>query len=85
APYGFPPVPDEEPIGILRRRLRVAGVHPFSLPLGVDIDTWMSHGRTPWDAHPNSFNGKMDAETTALAAALKHGNVRLQTNSRVTR
>jgi choline dehydrogenase-like flavoprotein len=84
-PYEFPPVPDEAPISILRQRLKAAGVHPFSLPLGVDIDTWLSHGKTPWDAHPNSFNGKMDAETTALAAALKHDNVQLQTNSRVIR
>ncbi|MEP7452924.1 GMC family oxidoreductase [Phyllobacterium sp. SB3] len=82
--YKFPPVPDEAPISLLRQRLKTAGVHPFSLPLGVDIDTWLSHGKTPWDAHPNSFNGKMDAETTALAAALKHDNVTIQTNSRVT-
>jgi choline dehydrogenase-like flavoprotein len=84
-PYDFPPVPDEPAIGALRERLKKIGVHPSTLPLGVDIDTWLAHGRTPWDAHPNSFNGKMDAETTALAAALKHKNVRLQTNSRVTR
>ncbi|WP_425515325.1 GMC oxidoreductase [Phyllobacterium endophyticum] len=84
-PYAFPPVPDEAPIAALRERLKMAGVHPSTLPLGVDIETWLSHGKTPWDAHPNSHNGKMDAETTALAAALKHGNVSLQTNSRVTR
>ncbi len=84
-PYVFPPVPDEPPIAVLRERLKAVGVHPASLPLGVDIDAWLSHGETPWDAHPNSFNGKMDAETTALAAALKHKNVRLQTNSRVAR
>ncbi|MET3646049.1 choline dehydrogenase-like flavoprotein [Phyllobacterium ifriqiyense] len=84
-PYDFSPVPDEAPIGLLRQRLKGVGVHPFSLPLGVDIDTWLSHGKTPWDAHPNSFNGKMDAETTALAAALKHANVQIQTNSRVIR
>ncbi|MHC1547171.1 GMC oxidoreductase [Phyllobacterium sp. K27] len=83
--YDFHPVPDEAPIRLLRQRLKNAGVHPFSLPLGIDIDTWLSHGKTPWDAHPNSFNGKMDAETTALAAALKHENVQLQTNSRVIR
>ena len=84
-PYEFPAVPDESPIGALRMRLSAVGVHPSSLPLGVDIDTWLSHGKTPWDAHPNSFSGKMDAETTALASALRHGNVRLQINSRVTR
>jgi choline dehydrogenase-like flavoprotein len=84
-PYDFPPVPDEAPVVALRERLKKVGVHPSSLPLGVDIDTWLAHGKTPWDAHPNSFNGKMDAETTALAVALKHRNVRLQTKSRVTR
>ncbi len=84
-PYKFSAVPDEPPIGALRTRLSAVGVHPSSLPLGVDIDTWLSHGKTPWDAHPNSFSGKMDAETTALASALRHGNVRLQINSRVTR
>jgi choline dehydrogenase-like flavoprotein len=84
-PYDFPPVPDEAPIAALRERLKKAGVHPSTLPLGIDIETWLSHGKTPWDAHPNSFNGKMDAETTALVSALKHKNVRLQTNSRVTR
>ena len=84
-PYSFPPVPDEAPIAALRTRLKKTGVHPATLPLGVDIDTWLKHGKTPWDAHPNSFNGKMDAETTALAAALKHDNVRLETNARVTR
>ncbi|MBZ9657377.1 GMC oxidoreductase [Phyllobacterium lublinensis] len=83
--YDFPPVPDEPAVAVLRQRLRAAGVHPASLPLGVDIETWLARGKTPWDAHPNSFNGKMDAETTGLAAALKHKNVRLQTNSRVTR
>jgi choline dehydrogenase-like flavoprotein len=84
-PYDFPPVPDEAPIAVLRQRLAAAGVHPSTLPLGVDIDTWLSHGKTPWDAHPDSFSGKMDAETTALASALKYENVRLQTKSRVTR
>ena len=84
-PYAFPPVPDEAPMAELRHRLKKTGVHPASLPLGVDIDTWLQHGKTPWDAHPNSFNGKMDAETTALAEALKHENVRLETMARVTR
>ncbi|MEK1890588.1 MAG: GMC family oxidoreductase [Phyllobacterium sp.] len=84
-PYSFPPVPDEAPIAALRARLKKVGVHPASLPLGVDIDTWLRHGKTPWDAHPNSFNGKMDAETTALTVALKDANVRLETNARVSR
>jgi choline dehydrogenase-like flavoprotein len=83
--YAFPPVPDEPPIASVRDKLKRNGLHPYSLPLGIDIDTWLAKAKTPWDAHPNSFDGKMDAETAALTVALQHGNVRLQTGSRVTR
>ncbi len=85
ASYPFPPVPDEPAIAKVRARLKTAGVHPYSLPLGVDIERWLGKGKTPWDAHPNSDDGKMDAETAALAHALRHENVRLQVRSRVTR
>jgi choline dehydrogenase-like flavoprotein len=84
-PYPFAPVPDEPPIARVREKLKRNGLNPYSLPLGVDIDKWLAKARTPWDAHPNSFDGKMDAETAALAVALQHPNVRLQTGSRVTR
>lgn len=83
--YAYPPVPDEAAIADVRARLKRRGLHPFSLPLGVDIEAWLSKARTPWDAHPNSRDGKMDAETVALAFALTHANVRLETNARVTR
>lgn len=36
-----PPVPDEPPIAALRERFKKAGLHPYSLPLGVDIRTWL--------------------------------------------
>ena len=83
--YAFPPVPDEPPIASVRAKLKRNGLNPYSLPLGVDIDKWLTKAKTPWDAHPNSFDGKMDAETAALTIALQHSNVRLQTHSRVTR
>lgn len=83
--YAHGPIADEPAISKVRTRLKATGVHPYSLPLGVDIERWLAKGKTPWDAHPNSFDGKMDAETAALAAALKHDNVKLQTESRVTR
>jgi choline dehydrogenase-like flavoprotein len=83
--YEYPPVPDEPPIAEVRTRLKKKGLHPFSLPLGIDLEKWLSKARTPWDAHPNSRDGKMDAETAALAPALAHGNVRLETGARVTR
>ncbi len=83
--YPFPPVPDEAPIAKVKLRLRENGFHPYALPLGVDLDRWLSKGKTPWDAHPHRDDGKMDAETAALARATEHPNVTLQTHSRATR
>lgn len=83
--YAFAPVPDEAPIADFRRRLAAVGLHPSPLPLGVDIDRWLAHGRTPWDAFPDTCGGKMDAETVGLAHALQFPNVRLVTGARVTR
>jgi choline dehydrogenase-like flavoprotein len=83
-PYPFPPVPDEPAIAAVRRRLEGAGVHPFTLPLGVDIARWLEGGRTTWDGYPDTRSGKMDAETSGLAAALAHPNVELVTGARVT-
>ncbi len=79
--YPHPPVADEPDIADLRARLRGAGLSPASVPLGVDIDRWLSAGQTTWDAFPNTCGGKMDAETCALADALKHENVELLTNA----
>jgi choline dehydrogenase-like flavoprotein len=83
--YPHAPVPDEAPIAEVRSRLKTAGLHPFSLPLGVEIERWLTKAKTPWDAHPNSDDGKMDAESAALKVALGHPNVRLQIRSRVLR
>lgn len=85
AAYPHPPVPEESAIARVRKRIKDQGLHPASLPLGVDIERWLAKARTPWDAHPNTDDGKMDAETTALAAALRFPNVELRTNARVTR
>jgi choline dehydrogenase-like flavoprotein len=83
APYPFPPVPDEPAIAAVRERLKRAGMHPFSLPLGVDIDRWLARARTPWDAFPDTHSGKMDAETCGLKTALAYPNVTLETGARV--
>jgi choline dehydrogenase-like flavoprotein len=83
--YAFPPVQDEPAIADLRCRLRRVGLHPATLPLGVDIDAWLSRGQTPWDAFPGTGGGKMDAETVGLSNALQHPNVTLVTGARATR
>lgn len=84
-PYPHPPVPDEPAVAAVRERLRAVGAHPFSLPLGVDIDRWLAAGATGWDGYPDLRCGKMDAETCGLARALAHENVSLVTGARVTR
>ncbi len=83
--YPFPAVPDEPFVADLRRRLRAQGLHPGSLPLGVDLDRWLARGATTWDAFPDTCGGKMDAETAALHEAMKYRNVTLMTGARVTR
>ncbi|MEM7319482.1 MAG: GMC family oxidoreductase [Pseudomonadota bacterium] len=82
--YAHDPVADEPDIADLRDRLKRAGMTPASLPLGVDIDRWLAAGQHPWDAHPDTCGGKMDAETVGLKSALRHPNVELLTGCRVT-
>ncbi len=81
ANYPHPPVPDEADIADLRDSLRRCGLTPSSVPLGVDIETWLAAGQTTWDAFPNTCGGKMDAETRALAQALTYKNVDLLTKA----
>ena len=85
APYPFPPVPDEPAIAAARQRMTRVGLHPASLPLGVDIDAWLKRAATPWDAYPDARSGKMDAETCGLASALSHANVTLRTGAQARR
>lgn len=82
--YPFGPVPDEPAIADLRARLVAEGLHPSSIPLGVDLERWMAAGSTTWDGYPNTCGAKMDAETCGLARALAHRNVALRTGCRVT-
>lgn len=83
-PYPHPPVPDEPAMVRARARLERAGLRPYVLPLGVDLDAWLAKGATGWDGYPDTRCGKMDAETCGLAEALRHPNVTLQTGARVT-
>lgn len=85
APYPHPPVPHEPAIADLARRLRAVGLHPAPLPLAVDLERWLARAATPWDAFPDTTGGKLDAETAALAQALRHPNVRLETGVHVLR
>lgn len=85
-PYPHPPVPDEYPVAAVRKKLAAMGLHPYALPLAIDLDRWLANGRTPWDGYPDSIaGGKLDAESGPLAEALRHANVTLLTGARVRR
>lgn len=83
--YPHAPVPDEPDIADLRRKLKAKGLHPSSIPLGVDVEGWLAAGQTTWDAYPNTCGAKMDAETCGLKAALAYPNVDLRTGCHVTK
>src|SRR5271165_5371116 len=85
APYPHPPLSDEPAIAEVRNRLKRVGLHPFSLPLGVDIEAWLKRAPTPWDAFPDTRSGKMDAETCGIKAALAHPNVELRVRAQAKR
>ena len=84
-PYPFSPLPHESSISDAAIRLSKFGLHPSPLPLAVDLERWLKRGQTPWDGLPDTFTGKIDAETGPLAKALTYKNVTLQTNSSVLR
>ena len=84
-PYPFPPVPDEPDIRDLRQAFSEQGLHVSALPLGVDIEAWLKRAPTGWDAFPCTTGAKSDAESCALAEALRYPNVTLLTGTKVTR
>jgi choline dehydrogenase-like flavoprotein len=83
--FPFAPIPDEPAIARVRERMKGVGLHPFPLPLGVDLERWLKRAKTPWDAFPDTGTGKMDAESCGLAEALRHPNVELRENVKVER
>ena len=84
-PFPFGPVPDEPAIAQVRERMKRAGLNPFPLPLGLDLEAWLKRAPTPWDAFPDTGTGKMDAESCGLAEALRYPNVELRENVKVER
>ncbi|TQF05995.1 GMC family oxidoreductase [Kitasatospora acidiphila] len=85
-PFPHPPVEHEPYVADLERRLRRQGLHPFPLELGIDLAPGRSCLRCgTCDGFPCRVGAKSDAETRALRPALRRGNVRLLTHTRVTR
>lgn len=65
-------------------------MHPFELPNGILIDEAAPHRSAcircaTCDGFPCLVNGKADAQTVCVEPALRHPNVTLLTEARVTR
>lgn len=85
SPYPHPAIADEPSLAFVRDRLKRQGIKASSLPIAIDIDAWLARAKTPWDAFPDTFTGKIDAETGPLHKALAFDNVELLTGARVLR
>jgi choline dehydrogenase-like flavoprotein len=84
-PYAYRAVPDEPSVARLRERILKTGIHASSLPIAIDHVAWLKRAKTTWDAFPDTFTGKIDAETGPLTLALRHKNVSLMTGAEVLR
>ncbi|HEV3504093.1 MAG TPA: GMC family oxidoreductase, partial [Actinomycetes bacterium] len=93
APYRYPPLSHEPRIAQLEADLTAAGLTPFPLPVGIlrDETDETTLRRSPcircatFDGYPCLVNGKADTHIVCVEPALRHPNVTLRTNARVTR
>lgn len=80
--YPFPPMPPDPYMADLADKLRGQGLHPFPLPVGVDLQTGGTCIRCDTcDAFPCKLHAKSDAETCGVLPALERPNVELWTNA----
>ena len=86
APFPFPAVPHEPYIEDLKQRFEHQGLHPFFLPLGIDL---RQGGRCirckTCDGFPCKVDAKADADVSCVRPALASGNVELMTRAFVRR
>lgn len=92
--YAYPPVEHEPRIQQLSDDLEKRGLHPFHLPIGVDLRQ-DENGRATRssvcircdrvDGFPCLVRGKSDAQVICVEPALRHPNVEMITNARVVR
>jgi choline dehydrogenase-like flavoprotein len=94
-PYPFPPVAHEPYVEDLKSRLQKQGLHPYFLPLGIDLRSRISDrglkvdGKcircNTCDGFPCQVNAKADADLCCVRPALEQENVELMTRARVHR
>jgi choline dehydrogenase-like flavoprotein len=94
AEYPFAPVEHEPRIQELNAQLEKLNLHPFHLPIGVNLQQDERGGATSTsacircnrvDGFPCLLGAKSDAQVICVDPALKHDNVHLVTNARVDR
>jgi choline dehydrogenase-like flavoprotein len=82
-PFPFPAVPHEPVIAEVADRFERQGLHPFPLPLGIDLREGGTCIRCKTcDAFPCQVLAKSDAEVCATTPALASPNVTLMTGAR---
>lgn len=80
--YPYPPMPHDPYMLELGEKFRQQGLHPYTLPIGVDLRGGGSCIRCKTcDAFPCQLLAKGDAERCGVRPALEHGNVQLMTNA----
>ncbi len=94
AQYTYPPVQHEPRIQQLSDDLEKQGLHPFHLPIGVNLSQ-DAHGEATHssvcircervDGFPCVVQAKSDAQVICVDPALQHDNVRLVTDAHVQR
>ncbi len=90
APYRFPAVQHEPRIQRLHDDLARRGLRPFHVPLGVMLDEARPNESRcirceTCDGFPCLLHAKSDAHVICVEPALRHPNVTLMTNAKVTR
>jgi choline dehydrogenase-like flavoprotein len=90
APYPWPAISHEGRIAQLSHDLTRAGLHPFPLPVGVMLDEANPERSrcircATCDGFACLVQAKADAHVVCVEPALRHPNVTLLTNARVTK
>jgi choline dehydrogenase-like flavoprotein len=86
APYPFPHVPNEPYIEDMAQQLRAQGLHPYYLPMGIDL---REGGRCirckTCDGFPCKVHAKSDADVCAVRPSLSGGTVELWAQTKALR
>ncbi len=85
-PFPNPALEHEPVVAELAARLREQGLHPYTLPMGVDLGQGGRCIRSKYcDGFPCPLHAKCDAEVRCIRPALESPNVELRTNAFVER